>query len=365
MLATHLGRQVGASADHSYSWRFRKEETICLFLSATFIFLFLSLSISLFCTSLYQFYLSIKLLSKFSGIQTINLAVRVRQIMDKLTGNGSYESEAERKLRSNLEAQNLKLLFRRPRALVARRAICHLISELVDMNKIKQKEALMTIHEFSYIDPLLASLSWSQKPDFVQYNLPESHIPDPDNWANELINRAQLNVGTEIGSMVIVGEIRKIKSIGWPVASEEIEQILSFSKTFANDQSVQCDSQCLYQDYPKKLDSSDVLYLNPGYFDTQKSNWLAVHPTLMDKYGMKLSKEKHFTWLSSSGKIIAQIIFWKSGTVEHTPPSYENQCGEGVLCLLDKHFLDEILSKNQVYLKSKKRKRLCKKQRYN
>ena len=295
----------------------------------------------------------INLLSKLSGIQIINLAIRTGQIMDELTGTSFYGAESERKLLSNLAAQNLQLAFRRPRALIARRAICHLISELLDTDKIKQEKALMIIHEFSYIDPLLANFDWSQKPDFIQYNLPESRIPD--NWTNEPINRTQLNVGTEVGSMIIIGEIQKIKSMSWSATSEEIEQVLSFSKTFKSNQSVQLNNKCLYQDYPKNLDSLNILYLNPGiYFDTKQSNWLAIHPLFMNKYGVKLSKEKPFTWLSNDGKIIAQTIFWKNGTIEHSSPSYQDQCGEGVLCLLDKNFLNKILSKNKVYLKAKR-----------
>lgn len=292
-------------------------------------------------------------LSVLSGIEEINLAIRVGQIMDNLTGINSYGSEAEQELRSNLAIQNLKLTFRRPRALVARRAICHLISELVDAMKIKQKDALMIAHTLSYIDPLIANLGWSHKPDFIQYNLPESRVPD--NWIDEPINKVQLNIGTEVGSMIIVGEICKIKSMDWLVVSEEIEQVLSFSKTFKSNQSVQINSKCLYQDYPKNLDSLDILYLNPGiYFDTKQSSWLAIHPLLMNQYGMRLSKEKPFIWLSNDGKIIAQTIFWKSGTIEHSSSSYKDQCGEGALCLLDKNFLNKILSKNKVYLKAKR-----------
>ena len=295
----------------------------------------------------------IYILSKLSGIQAINLAIRANQIMAKLADKSSYGYEAEKKLQSILEAQNLKLIYRRPRALIARQAISHLISELVDIGKIKQESALMIIHDFSYIDPLLANLSCSQKPNFIQYNLPKSRIPD--NWIDETINRTQLNIGKKVGSMVIIGELYETKSMDWLQVSEEIEQVLSFDlRIFKNNETIQDKGKCLYQDYYKKLDSRNTLYRNTGiYFDTKKSNWLAIHPALMNKYGMKLSKEKPFTWLSNNGKIIAQTIFWTDGIIDHVS-SYGDQCSQGTICLLDKKLLNKILIENKVYLKVKR-----------
>ena len=301
-----------------------------------------------------KMYLSyIDRLSKLSGIQEINLAIRANQIMAKLADKNSYGYEAEKKLQSILEAQSLKLIYRRPRALIARQAISHLISELVDTDKIKQENALMIIHDFSYIDPLLANLSCSQKPSFIQYNLPKSRIPD--NWIDETISRTQLNIGKEVGSMIIIGEMYETKSMDGLKVSEKIEQVLSFdSKIFKNNEPIQDEGKCLYQDYYKKLDSKNILYHNIGiYFDTKKSDWLAIHPALMNKYGMKLSKEEPFTWLSNNGKIIAQTIFWTDGIIDDIF-SYGDQCSQGTICLLDKELLNKILIENKVYLKVKR-----------
>ena len=287
----------------------------------------------------------INILSELSGVPLINLATKTVQIMDKLS-DGNYGYEADKKLRSTLSSQYLEMPFRRPRGQIARQAICHLISELLDLNKINEKFALMIMNDLSYIDPLLTCIKWFPKPDLIQYDFPQYTVSDE--WINdETIKENELIVGKTIESMVVVGEIRYVKSMD-SSPSEEIQSVLSFSK-----QPIQLNRKCLYKDYFKISDKPEVLYLNEGFtFDTEKSNWLAIHPSIMKKYGMTLSKYNPFVWLSNKKEVMSKIIYWKNGSVEHS--SHIGQCGNGVFCLLDKSLLDKILLENTVYLKTKR-----------
>ena len=292
---------------------------------------------------------SINELAEYSGIQKINLAMRTNQIMDELAGKKFNGNQIEKELKSTLKSQDLKLTYRRPRALIVRQAISHLISELVDINKIKQEEALLVIKELSYIDTLLLNLSYYEKPKFIQYNLPK-HYDIPDNWIYEIINRTQLNIGKEMKSMVVIGEKCNTIIRDGEKISENIEQTLSFDSKLSEKNDLIQD-KCLYQDY-YHLNSKNILCCNEGiYFDTIKSDWIAINPSFMKKHGMKLSKEKPFTWLSSDGKIIAQTIFWIDGIIDHSN-SYGDQFSQGAICLLDKEFFNKILIENKVYLQA-------------
>ena len=287
----------------------------------------------------------IDILSDLSSIPLINLATRIVQIMDELSG-GNYGYESDKKIWSTLRSQYLEMAFRRPRYQVARRAVCHLISELLDLKKINEEVALMIMNGLSYIDPLLTCIKWFPKPDLIQYDLPKYTVSD--GWIDEAITENQLIVGKTIESMIVVGEMRYVKSMNSPFLSEEIQSILSFSK-----QPIQLNKKCLYKDYSKISDASDILYLNDKLrFDMEKSNWLAIHPSLMKKYGMKLSEHNPFIWLSNKKETMSKIIYWKNGSVEHF--SHVGQCGNGVFCLLDKNLLDKILLENTVYLKTKR-----------
>ena len=285
-------------------------------------------------------------LSRLSGVPLINLAARTVQIMDKLSG-GSYGYESEEKIRSTLRAQNLRMAFIRPRSKTARRAVCHLISELLNLKKINEESALMIMNDLSYIDPLLTCIKWFPKPDLIQYDFPKYTVSDK--WIDEAITENQLMVGKAIESMAVVGEMRHVKSGSFPYPSEKIQSVLSFSK-----QPIQLNGKRLYKEYFNLSDALDILYLNEGFtFDTEKSNWPAIHPALMKKYGMELSKYSPFVWLSNKKETMSKIIYWKNGSVEHNP-SYIGQCGNGVLCLLNKKLLDKILLENTVYLKTKR-----------
>ncbi len=295
----------------------------------------------------------INILSKLSGIPLINLAARAVQIMDTLSG-GSYGYSSDKKIQSTLRSQYLKMPFTRPRGRIARQAVCHLISELLDLNKINEKAALMIMDDLSYIDPLLACVKWHPKPDLIQYDLPKDAVLD--DWIGGAITESQLIVGKTIESMIVAGEMRYVKSMD-SLSFEEMQSALSFSK-----QPIQLNRKRLYKDYFKISDAHDILYLNEGFkFDTEKSNWLAMHPSLMKKYGMTLSEHNPFVWLSSKKETMSKIIYWKNGSVEHGS-SYIGQCGNGVLCLLDKNLLDKILLENTVYLKTQ-RTRTCLKYR--
>ena len=292
---------------------------------------------------MYELY--IKYLSEVSVIPSVNLATRTVQIMDTLSNN--YGARAEKELRLLLENQNLKLPFRRPRALVAKRAICHLIAELVDLEKIEVTEALQIMHEFKYIDSLLIALQWSRKPEFIRYQF--SKKLNLDNWLNEPIVKDQLIIGKTFGSMIVVGELRKVGMEYMNRPEEEVTQILSLS----DDQLIRFNNKCLYEDYFNKSGQFDILYLNLDMeFDTEQSNWLAINPILMKKYRMQLCRYRPFTWVSQSNKVVAQTICWKNGVNRQ----YNDEYGKGMIVILDKSILDKILLENKVYLKADRKR---------
>ena len=298
------------------------------------------------------------ILSEISNISKVNLAIRVNQIMDKLSNGKPYGYEAERNFVNILKSQKLHLSpYRRPKALIAKQAFYYLISELLDMDKISEFQALEITNDLFYIDPLLINFKWRKKPNFIKCNFSKNQTTD--NWVAESIKLNELNVGKEVEGMIVIGELREMKNNERLLELEKTEQVLSFSENFENDNAIQ-NNKIYYQDYQKQSESFDILYRNNGVtFDTENAEWVAVNPWLMKKYNMVLSEENVFTWLTNQGKIVAKTFCWKDGILEHMDLNFQKQLGKGMLCLLDKDLLQKISSENKIYLKVMRRRECC------
>ena len=77
-----------------------------------------------------------KLLAKAAGVDVDAVVIRVVEFMRQLAPESTWNADAETELRRRLDCSSLKLPHKRPRMVIARRALHHVIAELDDGGRI-------------------------------------------------------------------------------------------------------------------------------------------------------------------------------------------------------------------------------------
>jgi hypothetical protein len=95
----------------------------------------------------------VKILARAAGLPVDRLLPRIVEFMRKLAEESTWIAAGEQALRTGLDRSELEFTFRRPRALVARSAILHVLAELADGRLISDENLLVLHSILRYSDP--------------------------------------------------------------------------------------------------------------------------------------------------------------------------------------------------------------------
>ncbi len=101
----------------------------------------------------------------------INVLYRASQIIHELAPEKYWSRVGEQNLRHIYESARLRLTYKRPRALIARRSIFHIIAELIDTGWVLGPEELLEIEKLMrFYDPHMILSEPLSRPDLYHPN---------------------------------------------------------------------------------------------------------------------------------------------------------------------------------------------------
>ena len=257
--------------------------------------------------------------------------------MEELVPRQHWSAQGERQLRAILDSAGLKFSFRRPRATVARRALFHMIAELLNAGMISSEQVTGIEPLLTFDDPLLLLIEPMQRPDQV------ASIPRRDRYSErneqwlERIEEARQVVSPYFESdWRVIAEETTLKILDWEVPTEMRRSVVrpsdsaSVEVLFTN---VPASRINAYWDMDVEPDVRSLAIRNGAFmYDTIGTNWIGFNPKLARDLGWKPGVEGMLSWEDGSGRILAKTLWWTDGALQQYPPAFDEKLGaDGLL----------------------------------
>ncbi len=288
-----------------------------------------------------------------------NVLYRAVQIIHKLDPEDHWSKVGEQNLRDIYKSAGLQMVYKRPRALIARQSVFHIISELIDTGWALDPVELSEIEKLiRFYDPYMILSEPLSRPDSIVPILGLEYRNISENlerWCNQ-IGDDLLALDYETGgNKVILAENTKLTRLEWerPTEIRQIATCLSGTPRLEKKHKEQNNIfQSVYNvlvlEYPElqneKMDYSIVLRNNPTIYDSPGGEWLALNPKIGNSLGWSLSEEGFFRWVNDKGEIMVESVWWMDGNINEAPPHFDDKVGEGWLVLASKEALNSIIS---------------------
>ena len=292
----------------------------------------------------------LNLLSSIARLPKVNLYHRAVQLMEQLSSKESWSAVAEQKLRWFLDACDLKYVFHRPRAVLARRAVFHIITELID-SKVVTFEQLKSIEaELRFYDPMMVLLRPNPRPSCVGIlSGIREHGGVEKTWTERVSESLGAACSRTSDGLTILAEETVLKRLDWGGPMETRRSVLTTGvrvndvKRFFEEL-----SNSFVTEYPdlEIATTPKPLIVRHGDFVTYDSpgkHWLALNPAVAHDMGWSLSNTGMFRWVDDSNQTMVESIWWVDGVVEQSGPVFpDNEVGEGWLVFAARAAADRI-----------------------
>ncbi len=279
------------------------------------------------------------LIARIANVQPEALYRRAAELMVEL-GGADFDDE-ERKLRQRLDGMELKLVFRRPRAALGRRALGVATTELVDAGRVPEAalESLDLILRAG--DPAMLRCRPGLRPSWIaaiherangayyssgweaQVSTTQSALVQPEETVDGVVMAEETHLRwlewdrpEEIRVGACVG--------GVPPASllDEDDPLLRLCAEWRHE---------LVADYDT-LDGATkhLVGVQNGFrFETPGNRWLAFNPSVARSLGWVYDSEGLFRWRDSSGAVMVETLLWQDGLYDQQPPKPKVEVGWG------------------------------------
>lgn len=288
----------------------------------------------------------VDILSEESGINRTNLIYRVHSIMKEIGNPIEWTIEYEKQLREYLHEIRLKYPFPKPRVIIAKKAIMHLVAELLDSNSIDEFRIKDLIRSHDYAVSFFNVIS---KPSFVQTLKQREFGSVGIEWLDRIEECPRILEGliTYQDNMKILGEYTLVRNLNWGSATETYMSQLSISnKTEENYPYIFGSAfNRLTEDYYNLCGIGPyILIIRDHSFDQFciKSKWIAINPTLAKHLEWIPETNRLFGWKDKDGNLMAESIYWSNGNVDMQPPHLYSESGEGWFVIVSEEALHQI-----------------------
>lgn len=302
--------------------------------------------------------LELEAIASETTLPRTNIIERAAQITIALSAQDAWSTLGEQKMRNQFDAAGLKLTYRRPRAIMARQALFHLVAELFDVGLLKEENLERLKWIFRYYDPKTFLHRPSVRPNFV--------APISDWGQRAFVERKPAIIAEQLclftqQETVIFGEYTRVKTLEWETPTV-IRQSLICSEEFALEDGeerffprhliVQID------DYPFKsgednAKNATVVWHWEGMSDSPYEQWAAFNPELARSLNWKPSKDKILGWENECGELMVWSVFWRDGSFAEQPPHFHNEVGEGWVVIGTQNALEKVRNYFKAPLKQK------------
>lgn len=282
-----------------------------------------------------------RVIAEIANVQPEAVYQRTAELMVEL--GGADFDDAERELRRRLDGMELMLVFRRPRAALARRALGVATTELIDAGRIPE-EALDSVDIILRAgDPMMLLHRPGLRPAWIE---PIRERADNGHygtgWETRVsIEQSALLQSEEIVDGVVLAEDTHLRWLEWDRPEEtrigavvggvpptsllnEDDPLLHLCVEWQHE---------LVEDYdglggPAK----HIVGVQNGYrFETPGERWLALNPSVARSLGWVRDLTGLFRWTDTSGAVMVETLLWQDSLYEQQAPKPKVEVGWGWL----------------------------------
>jgi hypothetical protein len=298
------------------------------------------------------FDLQIDLVAEKVRLPKVNLYHRAVQIMEQLASISSRLEDGERQLRAILDSAGLRLTFYRPRAVLARRAMFHILAELIDAHALGPSELFQLDSVLRFYDPYMFLLEPIQRPASVSPIEGKNRFGGVDEaWLEQTTQTADSACSKTDDELIVLAEETTLKGLGWETPTEVRRSVVVQSRILYPEDTSTFFSKTvnrLVSEYPflrAATATSPLVVRHSDYgYDSPGKNWLALNSTIGCRLGGSVAEDGLFRWVNSAGQTMVESIWWTDGLVGPAPPHFDDEVGEGWLVVASQVAWDAITS---------------------
>lgn len=279
----------------------------------------------------------LKLVSKETNYELINLATRVKQHSKNMVIPDWYKLMTEEEIRNLFEHRfRVKTTYLRPRSQSVINGMMIVLKELVELKKIDIGLAKYISNIF---DESIYFIVPQEKPKFIKSIIKkDNYAPSADEkWANE-ISDEYLDEALKYkvpGDLIVLAETTFIKGLGDGRSTENRQSFIDvYNSKVESNLIFSIISKLYYENYEYGDTTNNVCYYNWLLTFNPKRNWLAFNSELAHYMNLRLSKEGYFRWLDENDEIVVESIHWQSGEEYNNSRNMHSESGSGWLVLI-------------------------------
>jgi len=301
--------------------------------------------------------LQLDILHMATRIERINLEYKVVSLIKEWGEYFKVISSYEKNIRANHQEIDLKYTYNRPRALVARRAFMHVLTELIDSGILRD---FSVMKYFDFYDHSLDFIPEIEKPDFIQILDEQNSHSLREEWVNSIdsSSRIQGQLMLYKPEIYVIAEYSKVRTLFWGKPTEIYMAHLTFDKTtnrnkkyyiFNTDATNEKTSSYLQIHNQAEKDNFFIVQLVNNYFSQSdiKSHWLAFNPEIAYKLEWIPDDTRLFAWKNKNNELMVESIYWRNGNVDMGPPHLYSEAGEGWFIAASKKAIKQICNSNK------------------
>ena len=274
-------------------------------------------------------------LAEQANLDCSALCYRTLAIRDEVS---SADESDDEKLVKNLHDANVKYDSFSLRTAAIRRAIMHLLTELLDAGAITEQWAARNLPVHDYAP---ASFPEAPKPLFIHTLKRHQATHVASDWVEAAASSPLLQQELSIypPDWTVIGEYSLVRSLNWGTATE------TYRVHLANDQLIPDETEdeifdVVFNQLTRAYYTLDELSLGslvvrhrPYLHYPLKSWWLAFNPALARQLGWQPAPDHLFGWQDQANNLLVKSVYWVNGNIEMSPPRLASEAGVGWLVL--------------------------------
>ena len=288
------------------------------------------------------FDLQIGFVAEEARLPKVNMCHRAVQIMQQLAPQETWSAQGEKRLRATLDPAGLRLPFRRPRSVLACRAMFHVLVELIDANVLGLSSLRRLDPVLRFYDPVMMLAEPKQRPSDIS---PISGLHQYESCNEEWLE--QVDITGELVSFktpdgnIVLAEKTTLKHLDWERPTEIRRSVVCPSATTNPNSDYGYDS--FFQTVPNRLvmeylnievnaiPTPLILHHIAYGYDSHGADWLALNPNVGYLMRWKLANDGLFRWVDNEEQVMVESVWWVDGLFEQSPPHLNEEVGEGWL----------------------------------
>ncbi len=260
----------------------------------------------------------VEAISEAATLPAINVAHRVVQIMHMMAPREEWSAAGEHAVRQWLSEAGLRLAFRRPRSIVARRALRRAVAELVDAGTITPDALYDVERRLRSYDPGLVLVRPATRPIEVGEVAGQGPYGIAGvNWAGRTSEAIDREHATANDGRIILANLATLRVHDRPQATEQRTNVVTAATA---DSAVPVFQRRLVTEYPTLgIDGTPLPLLirhQAAEYESPGTDWVALNPAVGRALGWALSGAGLFRWIDSDGHTMVESVWWVDG-----PPS--------------------------------------------